>query len=62
MPHKFAVGMAVYYDGNVASARGMYKVVKQLPVERDNKVIYRIKSETEAFERIADESQLSRED
>ena len=62
MPHKFAIGVAVYYDGGMASARGIYKVVKQLPVERDNKVVYRIKSAAEAFERTADESQLSRQE
>ena len=36
------------------------KIVKQLPVERDNRIAYRIKSPAEAFERIAEESQLRR--
>jgi hypothetical protein len=63
MSHKFAVGAAVYYESTFPSsgARGVYKVVKQLPVERDNKIVYRIKSPSETFERTAEESQLSRQ-
>jgi len=63
MPHKFSVGMAVYYQGGFpsASARGVYKIIKQLPVERDDRVLYRIKNPAEAFERTAEESQLSRQ-
>lgn len=64
MPHKFAVGSSVYYEpshGN-AAARGTYKIVRQLPVENDDKRSYRIKSIAETFERIAEEHQLSRGD
>jgi hypothetical protein len=63
MPHKFAIGTAVYYESSFSSggARGVYKIVKQLPVERDNKIVYRIKSPSETFERTADESQLSQQ-
>ena len=64
MNHKFSVGVHVYYDpkfGNTA-ARGKYKIVRQLPVENDNKLSYRIKSLAESFERIAEEYQLSRTD
>ncbi len=62
MPHKFAIGSEVYYEGGIRSggARGVYKIVKQLPVERDNKIVYRIKSPAETFERTAEESQLRR--
>jgi hypothetical protein len=62
MPHKFAIGTAVYYDGGFLSdaARGVYKVMKQLPVERDNRISYRIKSSAETFERTAEEVQLRR--
>ncbi len=62
MHHKFPVGLSVYYEGGAASggARGVYTIMKQLPVERDNKVVYRIKSEAEVFERTAEESQLRR--
>jgi hypothetical protein len=62
MPHKFSVGAMVHFEGGslAAAARGLYKVTRQLPVERDNKIIYRIKSAAETFERTAEEHQLSR--
>jgi hypothetical protein len=61
MPHKFSVGTTVHYEGGTLSggARGLYKVTRQLPVERDDKIIYRIKSQAESFERTAEEHQLS---
>jgi CspA family cold shock protein len=62
MNHKYSNGQDVYYAaqfGNNA-ARGKYKIVRQLPIERDNRLSYRIKSAAESFERIADEHQLSR--
>jgi hypothetical protein len=64
MTHKFAVGANVHYDGGTLApgARGNYKVVRQLPIERDNKLLYRIKSAAETFERTAEEFQLSRSD
>jgi len=34
--------------------------VRQLPVEGDNKLMYRIKNAAETFERIAEENQLRR--
>jgi hypothetical protein len=64
MTHKYEMGQNVYYEptfGN-AAARGKYKVVRQLPVENDNRLSYRIKSLAETFERIAEEHQLSRGD
>jgi hypothetical protein len=62
MTHKFAVGAMVHFEGGTAAAaaRGVYKVTRQLPVERDNRVVYRIKSAAESFERTAEEHQLSR--
>jgi hypothetical protein len=62
MSHKFNVGVSVYYDGSslTPSARGTYKIVRHLPVERDNRLVYRIKSAVESFERIAEEQQLRR--
>ena len=64
MPHKFAVGASVYYNGGALTpgVRGIYKIVRQLPVERDNRIVYRIKSAAESFERTAEEHQLSRAD
>ena len=64
MNHKYAAGQDVYYDarfGNNAS-RGKYKIVRQLPIERDKRLSYRIKSTAESFERIAEEHQLTRTD
>lgn len=62
MTHKFAVGAQVYYAPGytAAAARGRYTVVRHLPVENDNKLVYRIKNATESFERTAEEHQLSR--
>ncbi len=62
MPHKFHIGTSVHYDGGTLTpgVRGTYKIMRQLPVERDNRLMYRIKSAAENFERIADEQQLSR--
>jgi hypothetical protein len=63
MSHKFAIGAAVYFEAGVLSggARGVYKVVRQMPVERDSRILYRIKSPTETFERTAEEDNLSRQ-
>ena len=62
MSHKFAVGATVHYEGGAlaAAARGVYKVTRLLPVEQDNKILYRIKSQAETFERTAEEHQLRR--
>ena len=61
MTHKYSIGQLVYFEGafryNVA--RGQYKIVSLVPIERDNKVVYRIKNPTEAFERTAEEHQLT---
>jgi hypothetical protein len=56
VPHKYNVGASVYFQGGglTPGARGTYKVVRHLPVERDNRLTYRIKNVTENFERIAD--------
>lgn len=64
MSHKYSAGQNVYYEpqfGNDAS-RGVYKIVRRQPVERDQRLSYRIKSTAESFERIAEEHQLSRSD
>jgi hypothetical protein len=64
MSHKYSAGQSVYFEaqfGNNA-ARGVYKIVRQLPIERDQRLSYRIKSTAESFERIAEEHQLSRSD
>jgi hypothetical protein len=62
MPHKFNVGVSVHFEAAAyaGAARGLYKVTRQLPIERDSRVLYRIKSAAESFERTAEEHQLSR--
>ena len=61
MKHKFTVGETVYFTAsNVArpAASGTYEVIRLLPTDGDD-CQYRIKSSTEAFERVAKESQLN---
>jgi hypothetical protein len=62
MTYKFNIGAAVHFEGGslTPGAKGVYKVVRRLPVERDNRVTYRIKSAAETFERTAEEQQLRR--
>lgn len=61
MTHKFRDGQSVYLATRTAAnaSRGTYRIVRALPVERDDRRRYRIKSPAEAFERIADEHELS---
>jgi hypothetical protein len=61
MGHKYGVGQDVYYQPSVkhTAARGIYKITARLPVDSDGRVTYRIKSAAEAFERTADEVELS---
>ena len=60
MMHKYSVGQLVYFEGTFGhnAASGPYKIVRLVPIERDNRVIYRIKSPAETFERAAEEHQL----
>lgn len=60
--HRYHVGEMVYYTSPTfgrAAANGSYTVVKLLPSEGDD-YQYRIKSNGEAFERVAKESQLDK--
>ncbi len=60
LKHKYVVGETVYFTAsNVArpAASGTYEVIRLLPTEGDD-CQYRIKNSTEAFERVAKESQL----
>jgi hypothetical protein len=59
--HKYPVGATVYFTASNVSrpaASGTYEVIRQLPSEGDD-CQYRIKNSTEAFERVARESQLA---
>gem|GEM_PF-262694 len=61
LKHKYSVGELVYFTAsNVArpAASGTYEVVRLLPTDGDD-CQYRIKNSTEAFERVAKESQLA---
>jgi len=61
LKHKYSVGETVYFTAsNVArpAATGTYEVLRLLPTDGDD-CQYRIKSSTEAFERVAKESQLA---
>jgi hypothetical protein len=61
LKHKYLVGETVYFTAsNVArpAASGTYEVIRLLPTDGDD-CQYRIKNSTEAFERVAKESQLA---
>ena len=60
MTHRYSVGQLVYFDSTLRydAAPGQYKIVRLDPIERDNRLMYRIKSAAEKFERIAEEHQI----
>ncbi len=61
--HKYSVGQNVRYTAGPfgrTGAAAAFQVIKLLPSEGDEHQ-YRIKSTTEAFERVAKESQLDRD-
>ena len=61
--HKYSIGQNVRYTAGPfsrAGSSGAFTVVKLLPLEGDEHQ-YRIKSNGEAFERVAKESQLDRD-
>ena len=61
--HKFTIGQNVRYTAGPFGrfgASGSFKIVKLLPSDGEEQQ-YRIKSATEAFERVAKESQLDRD-
>lgn len=61
LKHKYPVGATVYFTASNVSrpaATGTYEVIRLLPTEGDD-CQYRIKSSSEAFERVAKESQLA---
>jgi hypothetical protein len=63
MTFKFLVGQTVEYTPIGEKKPGLYRVTRQMPVEEQAVDLrYRIKSETEAYERNVLECQLSSED
>jgi hypothetical protein len=62
MKHRFSAGQRVRFRagrGVMSAGSGSFKIVTALPIEREGEVRYRIKSEAENFERVADETNLS---
>jgi len=61
MMHKYVIGQLVFFEGasKYNAARGQYKIVSLLPIEKDDKVVYRIKNPAEAFERTVEKRQLA---
>lgn len=57
---KFSAGQRVSVSRSlrVASPAGFFSIVRPLPEAQNGRVQYRVKSETEAFERIVDEANL----
>jgi hypothetical protein len=59
--HRFKVGQSVRYRSSARfGSNGSFKVIRLLPPEGDQQQ-YRIKSASEAHERIAKESELNQE-
>ena len=60
MTHRYSVGQLVYFDSTLRydAAPGQYTIVRLDPIERDDRLMYRIKSAAEKFERIAEEHQI----
>lgn len=62
MRPRFSVKESVVHQprGPLVDRSKSYKIVSLLPMESDGEIRYRIKSDTENFERIASENELSR--
>jgi hypothetical protein len=62
MSYKFSVGQAVEYTPIGEKTAGLYKILRQMPNEdQATDFRYLIKSEAEAYERIAPEAMLGSE-
>ncbi len=60
LKHKFLIGQMVKFTASSVArpaASGPFEIVKQLPSDGDERQ-YRIRNSSEAFERVARESQL----
>jgi len=61
MKHPFRIGQRVQLSRSVQNrnaASGSYEIVRELPASDDGERQYRLKSESEAHERVAKESEL----
>jgi hypothetical protein len=63
MTHRYRIGQSVYLAQrfSATSSRALFKIVRLMPIENDDRVRYRIKSQGEAFDRVADEGELTLE-
>ena len=62
MKHRFSAGQRVRLrsaQGALPASSAAFKIIRALPIERTGEVRYRIKSEAESFERVADEANLT---
>jgi hypothetical protein len=60
--HKFAIGQTIRVSpdgGSGTRKRGLFKIVRRLP-EAENEPQYRVKSETDGYERVVRKNQLAR--
>jgi hypothetical protein len=68
MSHSYSIDDEVHHRRQgpqartTAATREVYTITKCLPIEGDGRVRYRIKSETENFERVVTEDELSPSD
>jgi len=62
--HKFNLGQTVFLQPTMLNRTpplGGYAVTRQLPIEKDGRLRYRIKNSSEPYERVVVESDLSLE-
>ncbi len=62
MTHRFSIGQIVHFTPQFSgrATSGTYKIVRLMPIENDSRLRYRIKNASDSFERVAEETQLSR--
>ena len=60
MIHRFRVGQTVFFTSRMPGLSGsVFKIVRPMPIDRDDRLRYQIKSATEAFSRIVEEHELA---
>jgi hypothetical protein len=60
MQHRYRIGQTVFFSSRATNgSRTVFKIVRPMPVDNDERVRYQIKSVAEAFTRIAEEHDLT---
>lgn len=60
MQHRFRIGQNVLLSSRAANtSRTIFKIVRAMPIDNDERLRYQIKSVAESFTRIAEEHELS---